>query len=87
MVQTELCKIAAKWGTDKVPSIGHSYTPYYHELLKGKTVRRMLEIGIGYPELMEEYSPATSPEPAFLCGKNTSQKRKYTGLTTTPKRW
>jgi hypothetical protein len=57
MVQTELCKIAAKWGTDKVPSIGHSYTPYYHELLKGKTVRRMLEIGIGYPELMEEYSP------------------------------
>jgi len=49
---TPLCEIAAKWGTDKVPSICHGYTPYYYEMFKGRNVKKLLEIGIGYPETM-----------------------------------
>jgi len=39
-----------KWHTDKCGS--HSYTPYYYELLKDRVVRTLLEVGIGYPDLM-----------------------------------
>ena len=47
---TELCEIAFKYGTDKCPRIGHTYTPFYHELLKDKreSIKKVLEIGIGY---------------------------------------
>jgi hypothetical protein len=47
---TELCDLARKWGTDKALF----YTPLYHDLLKDRRekVRRVLEFGIGYPELM-----------------------------------
>jgi len=44
---TELCRLGEKWGTDKAPSVGHGYTPFYHSLLAGKKVKRVLEIGIG----------------------------------------
>ena len=51
---TPLCKIAFKYGTDKCPQVGHNYTPFYYELLKDKrkTVKKVLEIGIGSPETM-----------------------------------
>ena len=51
---TELCEIGLRYKTDKVPAVYHSYTPYYHELLKDRreTVRRVLEVGIGYAETM-----------------------------------
>lgn len=47
---TELCRIAFKYGTDKCPQIRHTYTPFYYELLKGrrKSIKKVLEIGIGY---------------------------------------
>lgn len=47
---TELCEIARKWTTDKALY----YTPVYHELLKDRrwTTRKVLEFGIGYPDLM-----------------------------------
>lgn len=45
MTDTPLCQIARKWGTDKVRH--HEYTRVYYDLLKGKTIRRVLEIGIG----------------------------------------
>ena len=47
MTETTLCRLAAKWGTDKTPSICHGYTPYYHELFKGRNIKRLLEIGVG----------------------------------------
>jgi hypothetical protein len=51
--QTELCKLAIKYGSDKVPEILHSYTPVYYNLFKNKrNLKKVLEIGIGYPELM-----------------------------------
>jgi len=47
-----LTQLALKYGTDKCPQNGHSYTPYYEELFKNKKVRKLLEIGIGYPGTM-----------------------------------
>lgn len=52
MLKTALCRIAEKWHTDKTPSIWHGYTPYYHKILKGKNVKKVLEIGIGNIEDM-----------------------------------
>lgn len=52
---TELCEIAFKYGTDKCPQFKHAYTPVYYELLKDRrnSVRKVLEIGIGYYEDMQ----------------------------------
>ena len=54
---TPLCEIALKYGTDKVfrrdvgqPNGGysaHDYTTEYHEILKDRDVRKVLEVGIG----------------------------------------
>jgi hypothetical protein len=44
--------IAAKYGSDKCS--WHSYGRVYDQLFEGKTVRKMLEIGIGYKGLMGE---------------------------------
>jgi hypothetical protein len=50
---TELCELAIKYGADKAPQIMHSYTPIYYELFKNKrAIKKVLEIGIGFPELM-----------------------------------
>ena len=51
---TPLCKIAEKYGSDKCPQIGHSYTPFYYELLKGKDFKKVLELGIGSKEVMKK---------------------------------
>lgn len=53
-MKTELCKIGYKYGTDKCPEIYHSYTPFYYELLKDKrqSVKKVLELGVGYLETM-----------------------------------
>src|SRR5260221_5176203 len=54
--QTPLCKLAYKYGTDKCPQLKHCYTPYYHQLFKGrqKTVKKVLELGIGYYKTIKE---------------------------------
>lgn len=62
---TELCKMAFKYQTDKVANLGHNYTPIYHELFKDKreTVKKVLEIGIGFPKTMphvKDYQPGAS---------------------------
>jgi len=44
--------IAAKYGSDKCA--WHSYGRVYDQLFEGKTVRKMLEIGIGYKGLLAE---------------------------------
>ncbi|MEK7113092.1 MAG: hypothetical protein AAB875_07320 [Patescibacteria group bacterium] len=58
-METELCKIAYKYGTDKCPKLaednngGHTYTPVYYDFLKDKgDVKKVLEIGIGSRESM-----------------------------------
>lgn len=51
-VTTRLCKLAELYGSDKVVSIFHNYTPFYDEMLKDRKVERVLEIGIGSPNSM-----------------------------------
>lgn len=47
---TRLCELALKYDTDKCPEwrggTGHEYTPFYSEQLRGRTIKRVLEIGI-----------------------------------------
>lgn len=47
---SNLCELARKWTTDKALY----YAPYYEELFgpRRQKVRKLLEFGIGYPELM-----------------------------------
>ena len=55
--ETELCKLAFKYSTDKCPKIKHAYTPFYYDLLKDKkyTIKKVLEMGIGYKATMPYY--------------------------------
>ena len=48
-------EIAKKYNSDKLHS--HSYIPFYAELFKGRIVKRLLEIGIGYEGLMKDFVP------------------------------
>ena len=53
---TYLCKIAEHYIVDKCPKYNHSYTIQYDELLKNKEYNLILEIGVGFPELMKKYT-------------------------------
>ena len=48
-METELCKLALKYGADKCPQINHMYTPFYYEYLKDKkySIKKVLEFGVG----------------------------------------
>lgn len=50
--RTPLCKIGAKYKTDKSPLIKHTYTHYYWDLLKDKreTIKKVFEFGVGHPK-------------------------------------
>ena len=62
-----LCALAEKYRSDKCPRILHSYTPAYDKIL-GETrhdAKLVVEIGIGFPELMrpiagDGYRPGAS---------------------------
>ena len=59
----KLSVLAEKYGCDKTPSIFHSYTPFYDELLRNRDVKRVLEIGIGTVSTMchlTDYKPGAS---------------------------
>lgn len=55
--ETELCKLAFHYGTDKCPQLNHSYTPFYYRLLnpQRQLIRKVLELGIGHPERMNRF--------------------------------
>ena len=61
MKETELCKLAYKYRTDKCPKIRHSYTPFYHELFKNirNDVKKVFEMGIGFPGTMGHVEKVT----------------------------
>src|ERR1700687_2154936 len=72
---TALCKLAMKWRCDKAPSIRHSYTPYYHELLHSRTIKRVLEIGIyegASLRMWKDYFPS-----AEIFGIDNDRKRLF----------
>src|SRR3989344_7399798 len=54
-----LSKLALKYLSDKCPQIKHPFTPFYFELLKDKrkTIKKVLEIGIGYREMALKWRP------------------------------
>lgn len=47
--------LAEKYGCDKLHI--HSYIPFYEGLFQGREVKRLLEIGIGYEDLMKPFVP------------------------------
>lgn len=51
----DLKSLAEKYCCDKLYS--HSYIPFYERLFAGRTVKRLLEIGIGYEDLMTPFVP------------------------------
>ena len=51
----ELNALAEKYSCDKL--YFHSYIPFYSRLFHGRTVRVLVEIGIGYEELMAPLVP------------------------------
>lgn len=50
-----LPELAVLYGVDKLHS--HSYIPFYEQLFAGREVKRLLEIGIGYEDLMKPFVP------------------------------
>lgn len=52
---SDLIELAEKYGCDKLHS--HSYIPFYIELFAGRPIKRLLEIGIGYEDLMKPFVP------------------------------
>jgi hypothetical protein len=59
----DLDALARRYGSDKTPSIKHHYTEPYQRLLaeRRQEVRVLVEIGIGYPEVMfPGYIPGAS---------------------------
>lgn len=64
---TELCRLAAKYGTDKT-----HYTSFYSLLLSGRrdSVKRVLEIGIGTPAAMKHV-------PGYEAGASLRMWREY----------
>lgn len=60
---TPLCKIAYKYGADKCPQLKHAYTPFYYKLLNGKrkSIKKVLELGIGYYKNMQHVEVVYDP--------------------------
>jgi hypothetical protein len=56
-MSTDLCVLAEKYGVDKCPKIGHTYTPVYDSLLThGRaSAKCVLEIGVGNIPLMAQF--------------------------------
>jgi len=64
---TDLCRIAARYGTDKSPLVPakyvrHYYTPLYHSFFHNKRaqVKKLLELGVGFSYLGDMWKPAAS---------------------------
>jgi len=76
-METELCKIAYKWTTDKCPKIRHYYTPIYYEMFKDRRdkIRKVLEIGIGYPRVMGHVEKKTKKK--YITGASLFMWREF----------
>lgn len=55
MNSTELCELFFKYRSDKCPTLGHTYSPVYHETFKEikESAKIILEIGVGSHEVMK----------------------------------
>lgn len=57
--------LAVKYNSDKLHS--HSYVSFYEQLFAGMQVRRLLEIGIGFRDLMQ---PFVNPDRPYVHGSS-----------------
>ncbi len=64
--KTPLCELAEKYQVDKCPENYHYYTIGYYELLKDFKPKSMLEIGIGFYEMMSNYAGSNYKKGASL---------------------
>ena len=69
---TKLCQLAEKYVVDKCPRYHHHYTPIYDEILKDKKYNKVLEIGIGYEDLMIQYTNEN-----YKCGASLKMWKEY----------
>ena len=69
---TKLCQLAEKYVVDKCPKYHHNYTPIYDEILKDKKYNKVLEIGIGYEDLMIKYTNQN-----YKCGASLYMWKEY----------
>ena len=65
-MSTPLCRLAEQYIVDKCPKYNHYYTPKYYEILRAKQYNKVLEIGIGYYDLMKRYTNENYVEGASL---------------------
>jgi len=75
--ETELCKIAYKYKTDKCPKVKHLYTPIYHELFKDKrdSIKKVVEVGIGSLVTMAHVKKRTGYD--YIVGASLMMWRDY----------
>ena len=71
---SKLCILAEKYFVDKCPKYNHYYTPEYDKLLNNKCseYKKVLEIGIGYPELMIKFTNKN-----YISGASLYMWREY----------
>lgn len=55
LAKPNLHRLAVKYSVDKL--YAHSYIPFYEDLFRHRTVKKVLEIGIGYEDLMTPFVP------------------------------
>lgn len=67
-----LIELAGKYSSDKLH--WHSYIPKYQELFEGLQVKRLLELGIGYRDLMVPFLPAGVP---YVHGSSLKMWEEY----------
>lgn len=63
-----LTELALKYKTDKCPQIKHPFTPFYFDILKDKrtSVKKVLEIGIGWKEMALRWRPYRTGASLFM---------------------
>jgi len=81
---TRLCELAEKYGSDKVKSIFHDYTPFYDSLLSGREIKRVLEIGIGTKPIMDPYVKNYQPGASLRMWRDYFHGAEIWGLDIDP---
>lgn len=85
-----LCEIAAKWGTDKHDEVNFpidgDLASFYHNLLKDRRqeVKKVLEIGIGTKELMEQPGKTYIPGASLFMWADYFPNAHIVGLDVVP---
>ncbi len=71
-MKTTLTELAIRYSSDK--HFRHSYIPVYERLFDGLEVKKLLEIGIGYHDLMRPFLP---PDVPFIWGSSLRMWSEY----------